>query len=63
MEKWIRAQYQPNLPLSKEGYVTAGPAHIALSRQTAQEGAVLLKNDGGLLPLPSRTREIGRAHV
>ena len=40
--KWARALFQPNLPLSPDGFVTACPAHIALSRQAAQEGMVLL---------------------
>ncbi len=62
MEKWIRTRYQPNLPLDGERRVTACPEHIALSRQAAQEGMVLLKNRNSLLPLApgSRTALFGK---
>jgi len=56
MEKWIRPRYQPNLPLDGERRVTACPEHIALSRQAAQEGMVLLKNRNSLLPLAPGSR-------
>lgn len=51
MEKWIRSRYQPNLPLDNESRITCCDAHIALSLSAAEEGMVLLKNGGQLLPL------------
>lgn len=57
MEKWTRVMYQPNLPLEEGHYVTASKEHIALSKEAAEEGMVLLKNEGGLLPL-KKEREL-----
>lgn len=52
MTKWQRALYQPNLPLGNNGErVTACEEHRMLSKEAAKEGMVLLKNEGGLLPL------------
>ena len=52
MGKWTRIKYQPNLPLSEHGErVTACVEHVALSKNSAKEGMVLLKNDSDLLPL------------
>ena len=56
MNKWTRARFQPNLPLRESGRVTAGPKHVALTRQAAREGMVLLKNDHNLLPLAPGAR-------
>ena len=56
MEKWIRSRYPPNLPLGSDGYVTAGRDHIALSKQAAEEGMVLLKNQADVLPLAPGSR-------
>lgn len=52
MNKWQRINYQPNLPLGKDGErVTASAKHKILSKNAAKEGMVLLKNDDGVLPL------------
>ncbi|MGN1022931.1 MAG: glycoside hydrolase family 3 C-terminal domain-containing protein [Lachnospiraceae bacterium] len=52
MEKWVRERFLPNLPLGEGGArVTASREHIKTSREAAIEGMVLLKNDGGVLPL------------
>ena len=52
MNKWSRINYHPNLPLGADGQkVTASQAHILLSKNAAREGMVLLKNEGGALPL------------
>lgn len=56
MRKWARALFQPNLPLRKGEYVTASKEHIALSKQAAEEGMVLLKNENQLLPLAKGTK-------
>lgn len=52
MTKWQRILYQPNLPLGANGQrVTACKEHIELSKNAAKDGMVLLKNNGGILPL------------
>ena len=52
MDKWVRERFLPNLPLGEGGTrVTASKEHIRISREAAMEGMVLLKNDGGVLPL------------
>ncbi len=56
MKKWTRVMYQPNLPLEKGRYVTASEEHIALSKEAAGEGMVLLKNENSLLPLAAGSK-------
>ncbi len=57
MKKWARLLYQPGMPLGRDGLrVTASEEHIALSRRAAEEGMVLLKNEGGILPFEKGTR-------
>ena len=57
MKNWNRFTYQPGLPLGKDGRrVTGGEAHIALSREAAAEGMVLLKNEKQVLPLAVGTK-------
>lgn len=52
MQKWARINYMPCLPIGdNQSRITGCDRHIQLSREAAQEGIVLLKNNGGVLPL------------
>lgn len=52
MSKWVRARFQPVLPLGEDGRrVTASKIHRELSKNCAKEGMVLLKNNQNVLPL------------
>lgn len=66
MAKWQRFQYLPYIPLGSDGRrVTGSREHIALSRRAAAEGSVLLKNEGGILPLEkgAKVALFGKASV
>ena len=55
--KWSRIFFQPNLPLGENGKrLTACDEHIALSKEAATEGMVLLKNNNSALPLQSGSK-------
>ncbi len=64
--KWQRIRYMPGVPLGADGRrVTGSPNHIALSREAAREGMVLLKNENHALPFPAGTKlaVFGKAQV
>lgn len=57
MGKWQRMNFQPCLPLGREGKrVTGCREHIELSRKAAGEGMVLLKNENQTLPIKKGTK-------
>ncbi|MDD5860721.1 MAG: glycoside hydrolase family 3 C-terminal domain-containing protein [Eubacteriales bacterium] len=57
MGKWQRMNFQPCLPLGRDGKrVTGCREHIELSRKAAGEGMVLLKNENQTLPIKKGTK-------
>ena len=66
MEKWVRANYLPCLPLGdNNSRITESEKHITLSRNAACEGSVLLKNDNNVLPLKEgqKVAVFGKAQI
>lgn len=64
--QWQRITYMPTTPLHEGGErVTESAAHRALARRAAADGMVLLKNEGGLLPLQkgAKIAVFGKAQV
>lgn len=58
MKNRNRFIYQPGLPLGKDGKrVTGGTEHIALSREAAAEGMVLLKMKSRFFRLQKEQRQ------
>ena len=66
MEKWARIKYMPIRPLGdNRSQITGCKKHIALSKQAADEGMVLLKNRFDVLPIPANARVaiFGKAQI
>ena len=66
MKKWFRLKHHPMLPEGENGMpATCSKQHADLSREVAEEGMVLLKNENNILPFKKGTRValFGRAGV
>ena len=66
MEKWARIKYQPSLPIGENNTkITGSRAHVDLSREAAEEGIVLLKNEASALPLKKNEKiaVFGKAQI
>ena len=66
LKKWTRSRLLPCIPLGdNRSSITACERHISLSRQAACEGTVLLKNEGGFLPLKkgAKLAVFGKAQI
>ena len=66
MGRWARMNQHPFAPLGdNNSRITGCERHIALSRKAACEGTVLLKNEGGTLPLSkgSKVAIFGKAQI
>ena len=64
MKKWARLLYQPGIPLYGDTRITGSKEHIEISRKAANEGIVLLKNNGTLpLSTDKKIALIGKASV
>ncbi len=66
MEKWSRIKFMPCMPLGdNQSRITGCERHVQLSREAAQEGTVLLKNNNNVLPLKkgAKVAIFGKAQI